>query len=636
MLQLAKRAAAICLALILILTVMPLSAFRVHAEEEETSTLVQHTLDFTTMSSVGEGSGRKPEDKEANTKKNKEKVRNMVLEAGAVECENMFLKGNWETIINPGGFNKQGYYVQKVSAVEGETVDNATLSMRYWICDNDTGFDDAEQGYIEVYVSTDNVNYELVWEDREGHGPSFSYIPQEVTIELPVAEGQTEIYVKFVMEHWNTYEGAGIAYSTLTINSIERPVESDKQPHECTMVTGDFNFNTLAKGEVSAEDIGAVKATNMFFGMDDVPLLSPRNGYEMATATWMVQAAEGEPLHDCVVTITGRTWWMTEAMKDQNYLKVFASVDGVNFTQVSEFRATDVEDDTQRFTVDATEVVQGYAKAYIKLEWMVYDSPHIFGIRSVKIVGNTTGIDPSGENNRMVVSNVQCFSTLPVGEADKEALGAFKSANLMFGYDKTPLLTTSEAGEDAYATWKLSAPEGETFANLYLTLVGKIGVVNADKKDTTKMTVSISVDEGETYTKVLELTPGEDQSDTQEVVLDLSVQTAGLSEVLVKVYWTTEDDPSCMGLRAMALVANAGAAYPDFTPALVDRVITDEEMGAIAPSEPDPTEPTQPSGGEQPAPADNSWIIYAVIAVVVVAAVVLAIVKVAGKKKTKE
>ncbi len=634
MLQLAKRAAAICLALILILTVLPLSVLRVHAEEK-TATLVQHTLDFTKMKSYGEGSGRNAAEK---TAQNKQKVRDTLLAAGAVECENMFLKGNWETLINPGGFNKQGYYIQKISAVEGETIENAVVNLRYWICDNDTGFDEAEQGYIEIYVSADNVNYELVWEDREGHGPAFAYIPEEVSIELPVVDGQTELYVKFVMEHWNTYEGAGISYSTLTINSIERPVESDKLPHECTMVTGNFNFNTLTQGEVSAEDIGAVEATNMFFGMDDVPLLSPRNGYEMASATWMVQAAEGEPLHDCVVKITGRTWWLTENMKDQHYLRVYASVDGVNYTLAKEFRATDEESDTQIFTVDITEVVKGYAKAYVKLEWMLYDSPHIFGIRSVNIVGNTTGIDSSGESNRVVVSNVQCFSTLPVGKADADALGAFKSTNLMFGYNKTALLTTSEAGEDAYATWKLTAPEGETFANCYLTLVGKFGVVNADKKDTTKMTVSLSIDDGETYTKIKEITPGEDQTDTQQIVIDLSVQTAGLSEILVKVYWSTEDDPSCMGLRAMALVANAGAAYPDFTPALVDRVITDEEMNAIAPTEPaDPTDPSQTPDDNQEGPANSQWIIYVVVAVVVVAITAFVIVKVVGsKKKAKE
>lgn len=629
MLQLAKRAFAWCMALIMVLTVLPLSVLRVHAEEdesEETSTLVQHTLDFTKMNSVGEGRN------EEKTAENRSKVRDQLLAAGAVECENLFLKGNWETLANPGGYNKQGYYIQKISAVDGETIENAVLSLRYWICDNDTGFEDAEQGYIEIYVSTDNVNYELIWEDREGHGASFTYIPQEVTIELPVADGQTELYIKVVMEHWNTYEGAGVAYSTLTINSIERPVETDKQPHECTMVKGSFNFNTLTQGEVTAEDIGAVDASNMYYGMDDVALLSPRNGYEMATATWMVKAVEGEPLNDCVVKIVGRTWWMTESMKDQNYLKVYASVDGVNYTLAQEFRATDNESDTQIFTVDITEIVQGYAKAYVKLEWMVYDSPHIFGIRSVEITGNTTGIDPTGESNRVVVSNVQCFSVLPVGAADAAALGAFKSANLMFGYDKTPLLTVSESGEDAYATWKLSAPEGETFANCYLTLVGKVGVVNEDKKDTTKMSVSISVDGGENYTKIQEITPGEDQSDTLQIVIDLSVQTAGLSEVLVKVYWSTEDDPSCMGLRAMALVANAGAAYPEFTPELIDRVITDEEMPTVDPTEPAATDPTQePSGTEEP--ADNSWIIWVVVAVVVVAVAAVVIGKAVGGKK---
>ena len=634
MLQFTKRATALCLALILVLMALPLSVLRVQAEEkEEELTLVQHTLDFTKMPTYGEGSGRNAAEK---TAQNKAKVRDELLAAGAVECENLFLKGNWETIVNPGGFNEQGYYIQKVSAVEGETIENASVNLRYWLCNNPGTYEDEEQGYIQIYVSYDNENYQLFWEDKEGHGPQFTYIPQEISLELPVTEGQTEIYVKFVMEHWATYEGAGIAYSTLTINSLEKPVESDKLPHECQMIIGDFNFNTVPLGEVGAEAIGAVNATNMFYGMDGIPLLSPRNGYESANATWMIQAAEGEPLHDCVVTITGRTWWMTEEMKDQNYLKVYASVDGVNFKQVADFRATDNDSDTQRFVVDITEVVKGYAKAYVKLEWMVYDSPHVFGIRSVNIVGNTTGIDNSGSSTRVVVSNVQCFSTLPVGSQDKDALGAFKSANLMFGYNKTPLLTVTESGEDAYATWRITAPEGETFANCYLTLVGKIGVVNADKKDTTKLTVSISVDDGETYSKVAEYTPGEDQSDAMEMVIDLSVQTSGMSDLLVKVYFTTEDDPSCMGLRAMSLVANAGAAYPDFTPALMDRVITDEEMGAIAPTDPAPTEPTQQptEPTQQPEePKDSSWIIFVVIGVVVVAVVAVVIVKVAGGKK---
>jgi len=516
----------------------------------------------------------------------------------------------------------------EISAVEGEVIDNASLNLRYWICDKGE-FEDAEQGYIEIYVSADNANYELFWSDRESHGAAFTYIPSEISLDLPVSEGQTELYVKFVMEHWTTYEGAGIAYSTLTINSLEKPVESDKLPHEYQMIIGDFNFNTVPLGEVGAEAIGAVNATNMFYGMDGIPLLSPRNGYESANATWMIQAAEGEPLHDCVVTITGRTWWMTEEMKDQNYLKVYASVDGVNFKHVADFRATDNDSDTQRFVVDLTEFVKGYGQAYVKLEWMMYDSPHFFGIRSVNLVGNTAGKDPTGQNTRVVVSSIQSFTGLPVGEVEKEDIGAFKSANLMFGHNKTPLLTAKKAGTDAYVTWKINAVEGEPFVDCHLTLVGKFGYVNADKKDTSSMRVYLSTD-GEKYAEVLEILPTEDQSDTQKIVVDLSAQTYGMTEVYVRVYWSSKDDPAGMGLRSASLVANAGVDYDLFTPELEDRVITDAEMPTepTQPSQPaDPTEPTQPADPVEPAPDQGSiWIIVGIAAVVVIAVVVVIVV----------
>lgn len=626
MLQYVKRVCALCLTVVLVLTVLTPMGLRVRAEEEKTeenTTMVQQNLYFTQMNRIDEG---------RDEKANKEKVRDALLAAGAYECENLFLAGNYETIVNPGGYKKQGYYVQKVSAAEGETIETATVNLGYWICDKNESDPNAQQGYVQIWVSTDNVNYELVWEDNKGNGPAFNHSRKTATVELPVTDGQKDIYVKYVMEHWNTYEGAGVAYSTVTLNVSERPVQTDKQPHELTMVTGNFNFNTLNKGEITAADIGAMEESNLYYCIDDVPLLSPRNGYELASATWLLKAAEGEPLTDCVVTITGRTWWVDEKVKDQHYLKVYASYDGINFTEVQDLRATDNADDTQRFTVDVSEVVAGYAKAYIKLEWMVFDSPHLFGIRSVNIVGNTVGIDPSGENNRMAVSNVQSFTSLPVGKVDTATLNAVKSANLMFGYNKTPLLTPEEAGEDAYVTWKLSTPEGESFANLYLTLIGKVAFVDESLKDSTKLTVSISTDGGDSYSEIEEFVPGEDLSDKREMVLDLSAQTAGLTEVLVRVYFSTKDDPSCLGLRCMALVGNADAGYVDFTPELEDRVITDEEMGISEPTEPEATaKPTEPVT-QQPEPSGNTWIIWVVIAAVAVVAVVVVLV-LKNKKK---
>ena len=625
-----KRALVWCLVLLMVLSLLPAVSF---AAEEEEVTIVQSTLDFTQMGRIGEGRNEKKD------LENKNKVRDTLVAAGAVACENLYLAGNFETIVNPGGYKKQGYYVQKITAADGEDLENAILELGYWICNLNTSDPDAQQGYVEVYASADNENYELVWECREGNGPAFENSRRVASIELPVAAGQKEIYVKVVMEHWNTYEGAGVAYSILTGNVLERPVESDKKPHECTMVTTEANFNNLTQGEVTAEDIGAVTESNMYFGIDEMPLLSPRNGYEVATATWMVEAAEGEPLHDAVLTIVGRTFWgVVEEQKANHYLKVYASVDGINYKPVQDLRGTENEDDAQRFVVDLTSIVQGYSKCYVKLEWLVFDSPHIFGIRSVSLVGNTAGIDPNGGgNSRVVVSAVQSFTSLPVGNVDTETIEAHKSANLTFGYEKTPLLTAKKAGMDAYMTYKLTAVEGEPFVDCYLTLIGRFGYVDPELKDTASIRIYLSTD-GEKFSEAKEITPTEDQTDKQKIVVDLSSQVYDLTEFYVKIYWSSKDDPSAMGLRCMALVANAGADYDLFTPELEDRVITDEEMPA-EPTEPaDPTEPAQPTEPKPTEPQTQQpengsvWIIVAIAGAVLAAAVVVVIV-IRGRKK---
>lgn len=630
-----KRICVLCLALMLVLAAVP--AFVAAEETEVPCTPVESKLDFRTMKSIGEGRN------EEKTAENKEKVRQILIEAGAVDCSNLFLKGNFETIVNPGGYNKLGYYIQKVSALEGETLQNATLDLGYWICYKTDEWADAEQGYVQVWVSADNVNYEMIWEDNEGNGPAFNNSRKTIALELPLEEGQTEIYVKVCMEHWNTYEGAGVAYSNIYANVLVQPIETTKKPHEVTMVTATSNFNGLPEGEVTAEDIGAVEESNLYYGMEGNTLLAPRNGYEVATATWLLEAAEGEPLFDAVLTIVGRTWWIMEDVKNDHYLKVYASVDGVIYKQVEEFRSNDNADDTQRLTVDLSSVCAGYGQVYVKLEWFVKDSPYIFGIRSVSLTGNTAGIDPSGEGpTRMAVANVMSYTSLPVGEVSKQTLNAHKSANLFFGYNKTPLLTPSEAGEDAYVTWKLTAPEGEDFVDCHLTLVGRFGYVDASLKDTTVMKIAYSIDGEKSYNVAHEIRPTDDQSDTQQIVVDLSDYTYGISEVYVRVYWTSKDDPSAMGLRSASLVANAGSAYPDFTPELEDRVITDAEWAPFAPQEPDvptatepsnSTAPTTPSGTDADVADNDGGAIVWIIVVAAVVAVAIVVMVVLRKKK---
>ncbi|MBR4235507.1 MAG: hypothetical protein IKR85_05525 [Clostridia bacterium] len=517
---------------------------------------VKSVLDFAGMNAIAEGATA--EEKAAS----KAAAKEALLAAGAVDADNLFLKGNHETVVNPGGYNGPGYFIQKAEALEGETIENAKLDLDYWVADGDP------QGYVEIYASADGEEYTLVFRQRQGNGsPWEPTTKQRVTLLLPAAEGQKEIYVKAVMEHWNTYEGAAISSSAITVNKAPtEKVETALSPEELTMVSRTYYFNGLVAGEVEASDIGAVDERNMFFGIDGVPLLSPRNGYETASATWQLSAEEGQPLDDCILTIVGRTWWQNPDVKDDNYLKVFVSVDGDSYTLAQEFHATDDEDDTQRFTVDLSDFVSGYPQAFVKLEWLVFDSPHIFGIRSITLSGNLSGVRKGGgESGKMAIVNVQNFTDLEEGEAEKDDLDAYKTANLVFGYNGTQLLTQCEAGEDAYVTWLLKAAEGETFEDCHLMLTGRFSYTDASFKDSSAIRIYLCTD-GQKYNKVREIVPSEDASDDQKYLFDFTDQVYGLSEVYVRVYWTSEDDPSMLGLKTAALVANTGEDYLLYLP----------------------------------------------------------------------
>ena len=473
---------------------------------------VKSVLDFSGMNAIAEGGTA--EEKAAS----KAAAKEALLEAGAIDADNLFLKGNHEPVVNPGGYNGPGYFIQKAEALEGETIENAKLDLDYWVADGDP------QGYVEIYASADGEEYTLVFRQQQGNGsPWEPTTKQRVTLLLPVAEGQKEIYVKAVMEHWNTYEGAAISTSAITVNKAQtEKVETTLSPEELTMVSRTYYFNGLIAGEVEAADIGAVDERNMFFGIDGVPLLSPRNGYETASATWQISAEEGEPLSDCILTITGRTWWQNPDVKDNNYLKVFVSIDGDSYT--------------------------------------------LAHIRSITLSGNLSGIRKGGsQSDKMPIVNVQDFADLDEGEVEKEDLDAYKAANLVFGLNGAQLLTQAEAGEDAYVTWLLKAADGETFEDCHLMLTGRFSCTDETYRDSSAIRIYLCTD-GQKYNKVREILPTEDDSDDQKYIFDFTDQVYGLGEVYVRVYWTSEDDPAMLGLKAAALVANTGEDYLAYLP----------------------------------------------------------------------
>lgn len=164
-----------------------------------------------------------------------------------------------------------------------------------------------------------------------------------------------------------------------------------------TRVAKTLNFTDLAMGEVTTREIGAEKSENMKYGVDGVPLLSSRNGYENAYAIWKLDAAEGETLDDCVFTFVGHTFYQDAAQKENNSLKVSVSTDNENFTLVKEYKSNDNADTNQKFVHDLTEYAKGRSAVYVRMDFLVFDSPHIMGLSSLSIVGNAEGVGPTQE-----------------------------------------------------------------------------------------------------------------------------------------------------------------------------------------------------------------------------------------------
>ncbi len=584
-----RRAAAWALALLMLGTALPLLTLPAAAKEELSASYSFDKLSFGEVEASDIGAVE-----ESNMKFGVDNVRLLSARNGYEEAYATWkLDGGTETFDSFAfRFTGRTYYVSE------EQKNNNSM---------------------KVSVSADGTNFTLVKEYRSNANADMG---QQFALDLSeYLAGQSTAYVRMSFLVFDSPHIMGlksvelIANGSVEVEKDPEPVVTDKTPEQCRLVTQFHAFNQLAFGEVTPEEIGAVSAQNMKYGVDEVPLLSARNGYEPAFATWMIEAADGEPLNDLVLTLVGRIWYMDPAQKDKSTLKLLVSLDNHNFDLVETLYPTEEANDAQKLTYDLTEYVKGYGRAYVQLQFLVFDSPHTIGFRSVTLTANTAGISDDTGSSRMPVSNVQSFTSLPVGAASAEALGAEKSANLTFGLNRVPLLTARESGEDAYGIWKITAAEGETFDDAHLTLIGKTGFVNADKKDTSFLKVTVSTD-GESYSEVQTFTATEETSDTQKLSMDLTNFVYGANQIYVKLYFSSEDDPTAFGLRSLTLVGNAGEDYDDFTPAVEDVVIP-EGRATTVPSGTQGTASGTTAGDGPSAPAGFPWwgIVLIVIAV---------------------
>lgn len=324
---------------------------------------------------------------------------------GVYQADNLQVNGNHGNVITPGGYQGEGYIVAKLDAGAGKKFVSASLNLDYWAYNAGGG-----AGYVKIFTSPDGTNYtELTNITASADKSSLQNLNQALT----VTTDQNTIFVKVAMQHWESWEGAAVKTIALTGNIIGVSAEPTTAPTEIptvaptatttpsstptvapteavtgTKVSLTKSFSLLSFGEVSASDIGAYAEENMYYGIDGVALLSSRNGYEAAYAVWKLDAAAGETFHDFTFKMIGRTWYQDAAQKNNNSLKVSVSTNGIDYTLVKEYKSNDNASDTQELINDLSQYVQGASTVYVRLDFLVFDSPHIIGIRSVSLIGN--------------------------------------------------------------------------------------------------------------------------------------------------------------------------------------------------------------------------------------------------------
>lgn len=312
-----------------------------------------------------------------NAIKDKDEAKNALIAAGAYDVNNMFIGGNGRSVATPGGYAGEGYIIQKLSAPAGKTLLSASVDVRYWAYF--TTAEPSGAGILTVSVSVDGRNWtEVLYTMGKAECNTAQSFELDVT---DMAAGQKSVYVKVTCKHWGTYEEAAVE-SILLSGIVEEDENADTTAH--TKASAYYDFTTLSKGDVTAEDIGAVEANKMYYGIDNTQYLTPNGGYLVAYATWKLNAAEGDFIKDAYVTFNGYLRFLNVEMKDRNRLTVYVSGDGINFIKAADLHSTDTLS-VVKTEIDLTQYVRGYTSMYVKLEWELFESPWVMGIQNLQL-----------------------------------------------------------------------------------------------------------------------------------------------------------------------------------------------------------------------------------------------------------
>lgn len=313
----------------------------------------------------------------------------LIKEAGAVDAVNLFVAGNHTPVANPGGYMGEGYYIQKLDAGAGNTFQSVYLDLIYWVSTADP------QGYLKVYASTDNLQYTEVFAQTQGNGdPWVATTRQSISIELPMAKDAQTVYIKVVMQHWTTWEGAAVKTSTLrgvveTGNTQIPPVViPDDTPTK--EIIAKFDFSAMAT-DVEQEE---VRKDLMGYGLHDCGNVQIGGNYgNVATpggyrgegfVVHKLSAPDGQTLVSAKLDLW--YWAYNVGGGKPGYLKVMASTDGLSYMELATINGDSGKSTAQSYLVDLP-MAAGANEIYVKVVMQHWESFEGAAVKKITITG---------------------------------------------------------------------------------------------------------------------------------------------------------------------------------------------------------------------------------------------------------
>ena len=157
---------------------------------------ISNTADFSTLT--------KTEDADA--------VEQAVKGLGILEVSNLIIDDCYTPFLAAKGYAGEGYFIQKLSAGDGETfLDAPIVTLNYRLSQADP------MGSIKILVSTDGVNYEEVAVLDEATGSAYTQeCKASANIKLPSGKGAEAVWVKVVMINFSSPDGCGVDQCTIS------------------------------------------------------------------------------------------------------------------------------------------------------------------------------------------------------------------------------------------------------------------------------------------------------------------------------------------------------------------------------------------------------------------------------------